>query len=278
MTTIITEQRIKEFKESLYAEEKSKLTVDKYIRDIKAFLLYSNAQISRSAVLEYKERLINEYSVSSANSMLAAINKFLKFCGLAELCVKQFKIQKKAFVSADKELTREEYNRLVCAAERKNNERIALVIQTICSTGIRVSELCYITVEAAKSGEAVVSCKAKTRNIFIVSALRKKLLRYAKENNIKSGAIFITKGGIPMNRSNVWREMKKLCRDAGVSDRKVFPHNLRHLFARTFYGIDKDIAKLADILGHSSINTTRIYIITTSEEHKKRMEHMHLIV
>ncbi len=278
MTTIITEQRIKEFKESLYAEEKSKLTVDKYIRDIKAFLLYSNAQISRGAVLEYKERLINEYSVSSANSMLAAINKFLKFCGLAELCVKQFKIQKKAFVSADQELTREEYNRLVCTAERKNNERIALVIQTICSTGIRVSELSYITVEAAKSGEAVVSCKAKTRNIFIVSALRKKLLRYAKENNIKSGAIFITKGGIPMNRSNVWREMKKLCRDAGVSDRKVFPHNLRHLFARTFYGIDKDIAKLADILGHSSINTTRIYIITTSEEHKKRMEHMHLIV
>lgn len=278
MTTIITEQRIKEFKESLYAEEKSKLTVDKYIRDIKAFLLYSNAQISRGAVLEYKERLINEYSVSSANSMLAAINKFLKFCGLAELCVKQFKIQKKAFVSADQELTREEYKRLVCTAERKNNERIALVIQTICSTGIRVSELRYITVEAAKSGEAVVSCKAKTRNIFIVSALRKKLLRYAKENNIKSGAIFITKGGIPMNRSNVWREMKKLCRDAGVSDRKVFPHNLRHLFARTFYGIDKDIAKLADILGHSSINTTRIYIITTSEEHKKRMEHMHLIV
>lgn len=164
------------------------------------------------------------------------------------------------------------------AAKQKKNERLNLIIQTICATGIRVSELQYITVEATKCGEAIVNCKAKTRSVFIVKELKRKLLRYVAEQGIKSGVIFVTKNGKPINRTNIWREMKALCKDANVNPQKVFPHNLRHLFARTFYGIEKDIAKLADILGHSSINTTRIYIISTGTEHRKRMENMHLII
>ena len=168
--------------------------------------------------------------------------------------------------------------RLCQAAKQKKNERLNLIIQTICATGIRVSELQYITVESAKCGEAIVNCKAKTRSVFIVKELKQKLLRYAEEQGIKSGMIFVTKSGKPINRTNIWREMKALCKDANVNPQKVFPHNLRHLFARTFYGIEKDIAKLADILGHSSINTTRIYIISTGTEHRKRMENMRLII
>lgn len=169
-------------------------------------------------------------------------------------------------------MTRAEYKRLCQAAKQKKNERLNLIIQTICATGIRVSELQYITVESAKCGEAIVNCKAKTRSVFIVKELKQKLLRYAEEQGIKSGMIFVTKSGKPINRTNIWREMKALCKDANVNPQKVFPHNLRHLFARTFYGIEKDIAKLADILGHSSINTTRIYIISTGTEHRKKME------
>lgn len=175
-------------------------------------------------------------------------------------------------------MTRAEYKRLCQAAKQKKNERLNLIIQTICATGIRVSKLQYITVESAKCGEAIVNCKAKTRSVFIVKELKQKLLRYAEEQGIKSGMIFVTKSGKPINRTNIWREMKALCKDANVNPQKVFPHNLRHLFARTFYGIEKDIAKLADILGHSSINTTRIYIISTGTEHRKKMENMHLII
>ena len=175
-------------------------------------------------------------------------------------------------------MTKEEYIRLIRAAGSEGNERLSLVIQTICGTGIRVSELQFITVEAVKRGEAVVSCKGKTRTIFIVSALRKKLLKYAKKRHIQSGMIFITKSGNALNRSNIWREMKNLCEQAGVSPDKVYPHNLRHLFARTFYGIEKDIAKLADILGHTNINTTRIYIITTGAEHRRKLESMRLVI
>ena len=168
--------------------------------------------------------------------------------------------------------------RLVNTAKQKGNERLNLLIQPICSTGIRVSELQYITVEAVKCGEAVVTLKGKTRTVFIVKELKQKLLRYARDQKISSGAIFITRSGKPMSRTNIWREMKSLCEQAGVNPQKGFPHNLRHLFARTFYGIEKDIAKLADILGHSSINTTRIYIITTGDEHRRRMENMRLII
>jgi len=259
----ITENDFIIFKNYLYEDEKSSFTVEKYMRDLRAFREFvGKRELCKADVLSYKEMLGEKYAVASANSMLAAINKFFKFIGRLDLCIKQFRVQKSAFCPAEKELTRDEYRRLVKAAEEKKNERLSLVIQTICSTGIRVSELSYITVEAVMCGQATVYCKSKTRTVLIISALRRKLLRYAKENKLSSGAIFRTKTGKPLDRCNVWREMKALCDSAGVVRGKVFPHNLRHLFARVFYGIEKDIAKLADILGHSNINTTRIYIIS----------------
>ncbi len=253
--------------------------MEKYLRDLRRFEVFIGGRdICKQLVLAYKADLKAHYALTSANSMLAAVNAFLRFSGWGELCVRQFKIQKCTYCPEDRELSREEYLALIRAAEKKKNERLALVIQTICATGIRVSELGAMTVEAAQKGEAVVSCKGKTRTVFIVTALRKKLLRYAKQRGIAAGMIFITKSGKALDRSNIWMEMKKLCAEAGVCPNKVFPHNLRHLFARTFYRIEKDIAKLADILGHSSIDTTRIYIITTGAEHRRRVENMHLIL
>ena len=210
--------------------------------------------------------------------MIASINSLLSFLGWADLKVKSIKLQRQIYCPEEKELTKAEYMRLINTAKQKGNERLNLLIQTICGTGIRVSELQYITVEAVKCGEAVASLKGKTRSVFIIRELQKKLLHYAAVQKITTGAIFITRSGKPMSRTNIWREMKSLCEQAGVNPQKVFPHNLRHLFARTFYGIEKDIAKLADILGHSSINTTRIYIITTGNEHRQRMENMRLII
>lgn len=275
----ITKELLKDFERSMFEDEKSKATTQKYLRDLRCFVDYANNRaIDKSLVLEYKAELARTYALTSVNSMLAALNAFLRFVGWFDCQVKQFKIQKKAFCSEEKELSKAEYLSLVRAADSQNNERLSLLIQTICGTGIRVSEIEYITVEAVHKGEAIVSCKGKTRRVFIVSALRKKLLQYTKEHGIKSGMIFVTKNGKAMNRSNIWAEMKKLCREAGVSPDKVFPHNLRHLFARTFYGIEKDIAKLADILGHSNINTTRIYIISTGAEHRRKMENMRLII
>lgn len=270
---------LKKFEISMYENEKSKATVEKYLHDLRYFAVFANGRsIDKVLTLEYKAKLGQTYALTSANSMLAALNAFFRFVGWFDCCVKQFKIQKKAFCSEAKELSKAEYLSLVRTAENRKNERLSLLIQTICGTGIRVSEVEYITVEAVQKGEAIVTCKGKTRRVFIVSALRKKLLQYAKNYGIKSGMIFVTKNGKALNRSNIWAEMKKLCKEAGVSPNKVFPHNLRHLFARTFYGIEKDIAKLADILGHSNINTTRIYIISTGAEHRRKMENMRLII
>ena len=210
--------------------------------------------------------------------MLASINSLFDFLGWQELKVKSIKLQRQIYCPEEKELTKSEYMRLVNTARKKGNERLNLIFQTICGTGIRVSELKYITIEAVRKGEATVSLKGKTRLVFIVRDLQKKLIRYANEQKISSGAIFITRNKKPMSRTNIWREMKNLCKEADVNPQKVFPHNLRHLFARTFYRIEKDIAKLADILGHSSINTTRIYIVTTGNEHRRRMENMRLII
>lgn len=271
--------QLRQFETHLLCEERSAATVEKYLHDLRVFYAFMDGKkLDKTAVLEYKSDLLNKYAVTSANSMLAAVNAFFRFLGFYELCVKQYKIQKSAFCSEEKELTKAEYIRLIEAAKKKGNERLNLIIQTICGSGIRVSELQYITVEAVGRGEAFVSCKGKNRRIFIVAELRKKLLSYIKTQNIKSGAVFVTKNGKPVSRHNIWRDMKALCKDAGVSPSKVFPHNLRHLFARTFYGIEKDIAKLADILGHTSINTTRIYIVTTATEHKRKMENMRLII
>jgi len=277
---ILTEKQIEAFAVYLKSEEKSENTIEKYIRDVKAFVTYAgDAEITKEAVIAYKNKLLtNNYAARSVNSMLASINSLFQFLGWPDLKVKSIKLQRQIYCPEEKELTKAEYMRLVNTAKQKGNERLNLLIQTICGTGIRVSELQYITVESVKCGEAVVSLKGKTRSVFIVRELQKKLLRYAAEQKITSGAIFITRNGKPMSRTNIWREMKNLCEQAGVNPQKVFPHNLRHLFARTFYGIEKDIAKLADILGHSNINTTRIYIVTTGNEHRQRMENMRLII
>ena len=276
---IITDQAIHAFEKYLRENEKAEATLQKYMHDIRCFAGYAaGREISKTLVLDYKGMLERNYAVRSANSMLAALNAFHRFNGWQDLAVKQFRVQKEAYCSEEKELTKAEYIALVSAAEQQKNQRLSLVVQTICGTGIRVSELESITVEAIRRGEAVVSCKGKTRKIFIVRALQKKLLRYAAQQGIASGVLFVTKNGKPLNRSNIWRQMKELCAQAGVLPQKVFPHNLRHLFARTFYSIEKDIAKLADILGHSNINTTRIYTITTGTEHQRRMENMRLIV
>ena len=277
---IISEEIIKKFRTYLCEEEKSENTKEKYIRDVRAFAEYvGGKEISKEIVIAYKQNLIdNGYAVKSINSMLASINGLFSFLGWYELRVKSLKVQQQIFCPEEKELTRAEYERLCRTAERKHNERLNLILQTICGTGIRVSELLFITVESVRKGEATVSLKGKTRTIIITKNLQKKLLRYIAEQNIKSGSVFVTKTGKPMSRTNIWREMKNLCIAAEVNPEKVFPHNLRHLFARVFYGIEKDIAKLADILGHSSINTTRIYIISTGTEHRQRMEQMRLIL
>ncbi len=276
---IITAKTIAEFKEHLILEERSEITVEKYIRDVKVFAKYTqNSAITKEIVIAYKKHLQETYAVRSVNSMLASINSLFMFLDWHDLKVKSLKLQQQVFCSEEKELTKAEYARLCRTAERKHNERLNLILQTICGTGIRVSELQFITVEAVKQSEAVVNCKAKTRSVFIVKELKQKLLRYAAEQGINSGMIFVTRTGKPISRTNIWREMKALCEEANVNPQKVFPHNLRHLFARVFYGIEKDIAKLADILGHSSINTTRIYIISTGTEHRQRMESMRLIL
>ena len=276
---IITNKMLKEFTANLCDDEKSELTVKKYLRDVRHFISFSSGKrIDKSLVLKFKEHLEKDYAATSANSMIASVNAFFRFANWIDLCVKQFKIQRQTFCNEEKELSKDEYIRLCKEAEKENNERLSLIIQTICGTGIRVSELQFITREAAERGEAVVFCKNKTRIVFIVRELRRKLLSYCKRRGIISGQIFITKAGNPINRTNIWREMKNLCEAACVNPKKVFPHNLRHLFARVFYGIEKDIAKLADILGHSSINTTRIYIITTGIEHRRKMEKMRLIL
>ena len=276
---IITAKTIAEFKEHLILEERSEITIEKYIRDVKVFTAYTqNTVVTKETVIAYKKHLQENYAVRSVNSMLASINSLFAFLNWHDLRVKSLKLQQQVFCPEEKELTKAEYTRLCRAAERKHNERLNLILQTICGTGIRVSELQYITVEAVKQGEAVVNCKAKTRSVFIVKELKQKLLRYAAEQGIKSGMIFVTRTGKPISRTNIWREMKALCEEANVNPQKVFPHNLRHIFARVFYGIEKDIAKLADILGHSSINTTRIYIISTGTGHRHRMENMRLII
>lgn len=275
----ITEELIRRFMMKLTVDEKSDATKEKYLRDIRAFAAFCGDNgPDKETVIAYKQKLIEDgYAVRSINSMLASLNSFFSFLGRLDLRVKSLKIQQQVFCPEDRELTKAEYRRLCAAAEKKHDERLSLIIQTICGTGIRVSELKYVTVEAVRKGEAVVSLKGKIRKVFIVRELQKKLLSYIRDRMIQSGPVFITKHGLPVSRTVIWREMKRLCADADVDPGKVFPHNLRHLFARVFYKIEKDIAKLADVLGHSSINTTRIYIISTGTEHRQRMEQMRLI-
>lgn len=262
----------------LYCEEKSDATQEKYLRDVKAFCNFAgNRIISKELVVEWKRYLITEkYAARSINSMLASVNSFLSFLGKGECKVKNMRLQRNAYCEEEKELSKAEYFRLLEAA--KGKRQLQLILQTICSTGVRVSELKHFTVEGIKKGTLVVDCKNKTRTILIPGKLRKILLDFAKRKGIHSGMIFITRNGKPLDRSNIWAAMKKLCKAANVKPSKVFPHNLRKLFARTFYSIEKDIAKLADILGHSSIDTTRIYIMTTGLEHRRKIERLGLLI
>lgn len=274
----ITERQLEAFCQNLIIDEKSAATVEKYLRDVRAFAAFlADAPITKEGAIAYKNYLRERgYAVRSCNSMIASINSFLVFLGHPDCRVRAYKLQQQTYCDAGKELTKGEYLRLVDAAAV--NSKLQLVMQTICATGIRVSELQHFTVEAVKYGEVIVSCKGKTRRILIPSKLRKMLLAYARAEKIRSGAIFIGGNGKVLNRSSIWAQMKQLCRRAGVEAGKVFPHNLRKLFARTFYGIEKDIAKLADILGHSSINTTRIYIVSTGSEHRRKIERLGLLI
>ena len=274
----LSSEQIKEFTNYLCREEKSAATQEKYLRDVQAFCVYADGnEITKEMVVAWKKHLVEGgYAVRSINSMLASVNSLLDFLGLSNCKVKNIRTQRQTYCTEDKELTKAEYLRLLAAS--KKNEQLNLVLQTICGTGIRVSELRYFTVEAINYGEVTVDCKSKTRTILVPGKLKNILLNYAKKRGIITGAIFITRNGKPLNRSNIWSAMKKLCETAGVKPGKVFPHNLRKLFARTFYGIEKDIAKLADILGHSSINTTRIYIMTTGNEHRRKIERLGLVV
>lgn len=276
---ILTESKIGMFINNMILEEKSDATIEKYSRDIKKFFNYiERKDLNKELVIAYKKNLKeSNYAIRSINSMLSSINSLFDYLNWNELKVKTYKIQQQIFYPEEKELTKDEYKRLVKAALEKHNERLSLIIQTICATGIRVSELQHITAEAINRGEAIVTCKGKTRTIFIVHNLQKKLLDYVSKEKIVSGSIFVTRNRKPICRNNIWREMKELCIDADVNPSKVFPHNLRHLFARVFYNIERDIAKLADVLGHSNINTTRIYIISTGKEHARYMKKMQMI-
>ena len=274
----LTIDQIQRFEIHLIEEEKSKATIEKYIRDIKTFYEWiGGREIDKLLVLNYKKYLVEKYATASVNSMLSSLNSFFTFFEWFEMKVKTLKSHRQIFTSNEKELTKSEYQRLLIAANAKSNQRLYFLMQTICSTGIRVSELRFITVEAIKLGRAEINGKGKRRCAFLPTKLCKLLKKYVKEQKIKSGPIFISKNGNPLDRSNIWSDMKKLCKAANVSEKKVFPHNLRHLFARTYYSLQKDIVRLADILGHSSVNTTRIYTMETGEIHRKQIQKLGLL-
>lgn len=276
---IVTKAVIASYLQFLKIQEKSKGTLEKYQRELLDLEKYlKGKKVTKEELLIWKEDMERRYSPAGVNGRLVAANGLLSFLGRYDLRLKLLKIQKEIFTSEEKELTRAEYGRLVRVAERKGKERLSLLIQTICATGIRVSELEFITVEAVKRGRAEVNCKGKRRVIFLPVRLQKKLKAYAAKRGITEGAVFTTKSGRPLHRGNIWAEMKKLCKDAEVSPEKVFPHNLRHLFARIFYSLDKDIAKLADMLGHSNMETTRIYIMESGRIHRQKLERMRLVL
>ena len=274
----ITDDLIQKYKEYLCTEEKAEATIEKYIRDITAFKKWLAEQIlNKQKVLDYKNYLIQNYAPASVNSVISSLNSFFEFCNWYEIRIKTIKIQKQIFAKAERELTKAEYTRLLIAAKSKKQNRLHLLLQTICSTGIRISELKFITVEALKNETAEIRCKGKLRYVFLPRSLCKALAKYAKQQKIQSGSIFVSRNGNPLDRSNVWSEMKKLCDAAGVPRNKVFPHNLRHLFAKVYYSVQKDIVRLADILGHSSINTTRIYTKESGEIHRVQIQKLGLL-
>ena len=278
MMRILTLEKIADFKNHLCEEEKSKATIEKYVRDLNAFKDWlGEKELNKLCVLNYKAYLCKKYATVSVNSVLSSLNSFFNYLEWFELRVKIIKVPKRIFASDEKELTKKEYEKLLSVAKTKKDQRLYLLMQTICSTGIRVSELQFITVDAVKRGRAEIICKGKQRFAFLPMALCKILKNYIREQKIKSGAVFVSRNGNPLDRSNIWSEMKKLCKEAGVSEKKVFPHNLRHLFARTYYTLQQDIVRLADILGHSSVNTTRIYTMESGEIHREQIQRLGLL-
>jgi len=289
---VFTNEMIDKYGQYLKEEEKGRATVEKYVRDVRKFREYLNLSgrnksdktesdsngFDKETVLEYKQYLNEHYKTTSANSMLAAINSFFEYLGCEEYKVKLFRIQRILFSEPERELTEKDYERLVRAAERKNDSRMSMLLQTIGSTGIRISELRFITVESLAAGRANIYNKGKSRVALLSVELTRILKKYCKKVGITQGSIFITKSGKPMDRSNISKKMKELGREAGVDERKVFPHNFRHLFARIFYRIEKDVVRLMDLLGHSSINTTRIYTMTTEEQPRRQMSRMKMVL
>lgn len=276
MERVLTQGRIDDYKTYLYKEERSPATIEKYTRDILAFYHSVRDVVSKEAVIEYKRALAEKYKATSVNSMLVAINRFFQFLGWSECTVKLLKIQRKNFRETERELTRDEYLRLLEAARSQKNERLYFLMQAICSTGVRVSEHRFITVEAVKRGTARIVNKGKERLVLLPPMLKTLLLEYCRKRGIKTGPVFVTGSGKPVDRSHIWRLMKELCRAARVDPGKVFPHNLRHLFALTYYRLEKDIIHLADILGHSSVETTRIYTATSGNSQKKTLSRLGL--
>ena len=276
---IITREQIVDFKKYLYEDERSKNTVEKYLRDIRHFLKsIGQKSLQKADVLEYKRRLCETYASRSVNSMLSALNAFFAFAKWHDLKVKTLKIQKQIFADKSRELSKAEYKRLLTAAQSKRNAKLYYLIQTIASTGLRVSEIRYVTCDAVRQGQAVINCKGKIRRVFLPKKLCAMLKKHIKAQGIKNGAVFVSKSGKPLDRFSVWKMLKALCGSAGVDKEKVFPHNLRHLFARTYYSLNKDIIRLADILGHSNINTTRIYTVESGDEHIRQLQRLGLLM
>ncbi|WP_270815235.1 tyrosine-type recombinase/integrase [Hungatella effluvii] len=278
--TMIIENQLGKFKQHLMEEERAVATIEKYMRDVQAFFtrIPEGTDVSKETVLEYKRKLSEQYKSTSANSMLVALNRFFGFCGRHDLQVRLLKVQRVSFRERSREMSVEEYKRLVRAAREKEDERLSLLIQTLCSTGIRVSEHRCITVESLQHASICIAGKGKERAVFLPKKLQRQLKSYCKARKITTGPVFITKNGNPLNRCNIWSEMKALCKNAGINPQKVFPHNLRHLFALTYYRLEKDIVRLADILGHANIETTRIYTSTTEEECLRSLSRMKLLL
>lgn len=272
-------EMISAFERYLYEQERSQATIKKYIRDLNKLFTYlaEDLEISKEKMIRFKQDLTKRYKPASVNSILAAVNHFLEFAGLGEYKVKQVRVQKALFCQQERELTKDEYFRLINAAKQKKNQRIGVLMQAICSTGIRVSEHRFITVEALTEGHFRIYNKGKSRIVFLPPELTGVLKRYCQENKIERGPVFITKNRRPLDRSNIWSMMKALCGEADVDRKKVYPHNLRHLFAFTFYGVEKDLLRLADILGHTSVDTTRIYTVSSGWEHKRILSKLGLV-
>lgn len=277
----LTNEQILAFSTALFQAERSQATVEKYLRSVREFFRYLDGRpVTKDTVMAWKKYLQREenYPPSTVNASLAALNYLFNFLGWSDCRTHYLKIQRRLFRETGRELDRADYEKLIAAALGLGRERIALVMETICSTGIRVGEVRYITVEAVRAGSATISLKGKIRTILLPGKLCKKLLKYARKQKITSGEIFLTGGGKPMSRCQIWAEMKCICKTAGVDSSKVFPHNLRHLFATAYYRIYKDIVKLADILSHSSVETTRIYLLTTGTEHRRQLERLRLVL